>query len=353
MATVVPTDALRWSSSTISYSFATSDYGNRAYSGEYTYDSSVPETLRDEVRAAFDRWSQAAEINFVEVADSASVNIRLGMDAIDGKGGTLGETWSWGSRGTYFDADIRFDTADLTYANGSATASDGESFYLLALHEIGHAIGLDHPTADAAWTLMNAYYTGTLDDASLDDVAALQSIYGARKTSAGAEALTGGEGGDSLLGGPGSDTVSGANGPDTLGGGLDIDVVNGGGGDDIVRGGRADDTLYGDAGADQLFGGYGADSLLGGDGNDSLTGAAGGDALEGGAGADVFIFNPNTGYDVIDDFSLSQGDRIYAPGATKSVVAGDYGAEITFSNGSAVVLWGVRASSLTGDWFFS
>jgi hypothetical protein len=52
------------------------------------------------VRAAFDAWEAALDIDFVEVADSAASNIRLGWDAIDGEYGMVGQMAY-----TYYDND--------------------------------------------------------------------------------------------------------------------------------------------------------------------------------------------------------------------------------------------------------
>jgi Ca2+-binding RTX toxin-like protein len=71
------------------------------------------------------------------------------------------------------------------------------------------------------------------------------------------------------------------------------------------------DTLYGLVGNDQLFGGDGNDSLFGGSGNDKLFGGKGQDTLVGGGGADTFyIDRRDSGIDRIEDFKLTQGDRI-------------------------------------------
>lgn len=49
-------------------------------------------------------------------------------------------------------------------------------------------------------------------------------------------------------------------------------------------------------------------TLSGGAGNDVIGGSRGNDMLHGGLGHDVFVFKPNFGHDVIDDFASSAGD---------------------------------------------
>jgi len=70
------------------------------------------------------------------------------------------------------------------------------------------------------------------------------------------------------------------------------DNLTGTGGDDTVSGGDGDDELFGDDGMDVLYGGAGADQLQGG---------AGDDVLLGGEGGDTFIFDAESGDDVITD----------------------------------------------------
>ena len=70
------------------------------------------------------------------------------------------------------------------------------------------------------------------------------------------------------------------------------DSLTGTGGDDTVSGGDGDDELFGDDGMDVLYGGAGADELQGG---------AGDDVLLGGEGGDTFIFDAESGDDVITD----------------------------------------------------
>ena len=79
----------------------------------------------------------------------------------------------------------------------------------------------------------------------------------------------------------------------TIKGGKQADVINGGDGNDVIKGNAGNDELYGEDGNDKLLGGNGNDTLNGGDGNDTMTG---------GKGKDVFVFESNSGDDVITDY---------------------------------------------------
>ena len=83
----------------------------------------------------------------------------------------------------------------------------------------------------------------------------------------------------------------------TVIGGNDGTTLNGGASQDTVDGGGGDDTLNGFKGKDVLLGGKGDDILNGGIGNDELTG---------GNGKDVFVFEQNSGKDVVTDFQVGK-----------------------------------------------
>ena len=86
---------------------------------------------------------------------------------------------------------------------------------------------------------------------------------------------------------------------DDLKGTVRADFITGKKSDDLIRGLKRDDVLIGN---------LGNDSLEGGRGDDYLNGSRGDDMLTGGRGADVFQISK--GDDLVDDFSIAQGDRI-------------------------------------------
>lgn len=126
-----------------------------------------------DVSAAFARWEQVANIHFVQVADSTRVNIRLGSSAIDGQWQVLGETIYSYSGSLLRYAEIAFDAAEQWTHT---------MFYEVALHEIGHALGLDHHSGDAS--IMAAYLNLQTTDLQAYDIAAIQYLYGGRGNNA-------------------------------------------------------------------------------------------------------------------------------------------------------------------------
>ncbi|CAO3373780.1 calcium-binding protein [Azospirillum argentinense] len=119
-----------------------------------------------------------------------------------------------------------------------------------------------------------------------------------------------------------------------------------------INGLDGDDTIIGSSGSDTIFGGWSTgDSLFGGDGNDYLIGYGG--ELTGGAGSDVFR---SVGSMIVNDFSESQGDRIFIQnGWTCQYGAYGGGTGLLFSaNGvpqSQMVLAGVAPGDVKASWF--
>lgn len=173
--------------------------------------------------------------------------------------------------------------------------------------------------------------------------------------SSAANTLQGNAARDYLWGLAGNDALGGGRGDDNLFGDAGADLLVGGDGADRLVGGSGNDTLYGDADADGLMGGMGNDFLDEGDGHGDLNGGAGDDILVGGRGADAFMIGPDSGHDVIRDFTAGPGmfDHLAIKGLRWSDLSfADTAAGVKISwNGGSVLLNGVAKADLSQDDF--
>ncbi|KQT69596.1 hypothetical protein ASG54_05680 [Aureimonas sp. Leaf460] len=324
----------------------------------YAFAGAISATLdMSSVRQAFDAWENVAQIDFVEVADSMASNIRLGWSKLDGVGGQIGEAaWAPSAQGTTTHSEVVFDIAEIWSAGPVAGAIN---LFAVALHEIGHSLGLGH--ADEIGSIMYPYLNnqGTLAPV---DIAAIQAIYGPsvpnlppvhRYGTPAADVLTGTAANDDLNGLGGNDSISGSLGDDRLKGGLGDDRLSGDDGNDVLRGEDGNDELHGGGGKDNLDGGVGDDLLFGDDGADVLNGGAGDDRLNGGRDDDFLagsegddVLDGSTGNDELhggngrDILSGGGGDDVLSGGAGDDTLIGGAGTDRLSGGTGRNILWG-------------
>ena len=145
----------------------------------------LPESFLPAVQNAFSAWSAVADISFTQIADNAiafngagaMADIRLGGHFFDGAGGVLAHGFFPPVSGVTAAGDIHFDIDDL-WKIGIGGA--GFDFFTVLAHEIGHAIGLNHTAV--AGSLMNPFYSETINGPQADDIAGARFLYGAAAT---------------------------------------------------------------------------------------------------------------------------------------------------------------------------
>lgn len=180
--------ALGTSAGPVTYSFVTQIHGDEPI--PLTAEPFAPE-YKAEVREAFAEWSATAGVAFVEVADSPASQIRIGWEPTDGGFYGVGDAYWTYEDGRLQRTWIGFDDGETWVAGGNGPElRNGLDFEALALHEIGHAIGLGH--YEAAPAIMNSVITA--DALQPSDVAGARALYGTAPASVAVAAAGSGTG---------------------------------------------------------------------------------------------------------------------------------------------------------------
>ncbi|TDQ80908.1 hemolysin type calcium-binding protein [Dongia mobilis] len=307
---------------------------------------------QERFEAALKVFSDVANITFEEVADTAANvgDIRVAFSGMVGDEGAA--AWAYyPDQGSYKDptydqspwaGDVWIDP----YYAPNLQLNDGQFGFSTLIHEIGHALGLQHPFDDGdgepiltgqfetqMYSIMgydlSPYATIEAYSLMLYDIAAIQYLYGANMShNAGDTVYEFSSTKESLFtiwDGGGTDTISAAN--QTRGVTIDLtdgnfssigiknngqtalsniaiaynaiienaigskgnDTINGNGVDNEIWSGAGNDRIRSFGGNDKLYGEAGNDTLEGGDGNDYLDGGIGDDILWSGPGEDTLI----------------------------------------------------------------
>lgn len=282
----------------------------------------LSEYQRDAVRQALGTLSEYINVSFVEVAE----------------GGDL----SFGSSGmpTGVGAYTYPTLGDIFYDRDESNWSPGSWQYQTIIHEIGHALGLDHPgdyngpagqwvdnhfsnpeaVGNTAYTLMSYQDYGTHYAVTpmLYDVAALQHLYGAASGPVRDDSYRLSIDGEQK----GRFTIYDNGGNDTLYADsqrpMRVDLAEGHFSRFLDDGEYAFSIAYGTA-IENAIGSPFDDELLGNGLANLLDGDAGLDRLSGGGGADVFRFSERLDSFRNDGRDLYRVDRIldFTPGSDR------------------------------------
>ncbi|XP_062950277.1 macrophage metalloelastase-like [Cynocephalus volans] len=136
------------------------------------------EDADDAIQKAFQVWSDVTPLKFIKVNQGeADIMILFAygdhgdFSAFDGRGGILAHAFAPGAR---IGGDVHFDEHEQWTENHR-----GVNLFLVAVHEIGHSLGLTHSNDQRAIMFPSyRYLNPNTFRLSADDIRGIQSLYG-------------------------------------------------------------------------------------------------------------------------------------------------------------------------------
>ncbi len=389
-----------WSGTNLTYGFPT----NAAWFpySERTGFSELKASQQAVASLVIKMWDDLIVPDFRLAANGATANIKYDNTTTNIGYAHAYFPGSWSGAGSvWFNPNYGSNSG----TNNLVSPTAGQWGFSAYIHETGHALGLDHPgtynggsptyTNDALYThdtqqytimsYFDAYNTGAdwvADDGKhyyaqtpmMDDIMAIQSMYGAETTTRTGNTVYGFNSNADLwlfdftqnrhpvlciYDSSGNDTIdlSGWNYAClinlTPGSFSNADMMT------------SNISIARTAWIENAIGGGGNDTLIGNAIANVLDGRGGNDILTGGGGGDVFVYGLNYGKDIITDFTVSGADADVIDFTAFDVLDSffaiiGYAAQVgvntvfTFSSANTLTLYNVTLGTLTvADFYFS
>ena len=169
------------------YSLSGCSYQGKRRILTYAFKNGTPDIPGDgdwsAVRRAFATWQAQIPIDFAEVGSANGADLTLGWyrgehgdgNRFDGIGGILAHAFFPPPCGGEHAGECHFDESESWNLTHTSSTFDLET---VALHEIGHLLGLRHSSDPTS--VMYPYYGGIRRNLGPDDTSGVQRLYGRR-----------------------------------------------------------------------------------------------------------------------------------------------------------------------------
>lgn len=146
-------------------------------------DNQLSDTVKAVFTSAFERWAAVTALTFTQTESYYSADLRIGFfsgdhgdgEPFDGVLGTLGHAFSPTNGRMHLDNEENWVvTGDVTQSSISS-AVDLES---VAVHEIGHLLGLGHSSVEEAIMYPTISSRTRKVELASDDIQGIQELYG-------------------------------------------------------------------------------------------------------------------------------------------------------------------------------
>ncbi|XP_057812408.1 metalloendoproteinase 3-MMP-like [Salvia miltiorrhiza] len=141
----------------------------------YRFLSNFPTDAIAPVVRAFQKWGSSTRFSFARVQTNQNADLVIGFHRgdhgdgfpFDGRGGTLAHAFAPTNGRFHYDADEQWSIGPVTGAFDLET---------VALHEIGHLLGLGHSSVEAA-IMYSGIGAGEIKNLHADDIQGIRALY--------------------------------------------------------------------------------------------------------------------------------------------------------------------------------